>query len=321
VDVEFRLTLEDDRRSRQRRGRFSLGVAALALVLLLRTPGTGLTGQLAILPVQMDFGDIVVGQTSLAHTAVAASPLRPVRIESIRIEGSDQTAFAVREHCTATLVGGAGCALGLSFRPQRTGNYSAIVQVVEAGGRSVGVALSGRGVSPKKILVHVGVEGGGHVRLFPHKACPGTCDDSFEAGSAVRLLAEPDPGWHFQTWSGAPCALDAECRFTAQHETDLVAIFAREEHTLTITFPHQAHCDAPPGGEVRLSPGTHSCKLVPGVAAPAQGCTFKFRHGEIAQLDGVAPITKLVGSCAGGPTCSLAMTHDAHVEALRCQMN
>ena len=41
--------------------------------------------------------------------------------------------------------------------------------------------------------------------------CPGDCEDSNEGDFTIDLRAIPDPGWHFEGWSGACSGRDPEC--------------------------------------------------------------------------------------------------------------
>jgi len=55
--------------------------------------------------------------------------------------------------------------------------------------------------------------------------CPGDCEDSNEGDVTIDLRAIPDPGWHFEGWSGACSGRDPECTLFVEGNQKVTATF------------------------------------------------------------------------------------------------
>jgi hypothetical protein len=192
----------------------------------------------------------------------------------------------------ATLYGAmlvAGCSLGsVTFTPDNAGQpnggpTTAIVTITVGGAATGSVAAQGLPLS-----------------------CAKTCTATVAIGTAVTLVATPDPGAVFGGWSGGGCAgTDAACTVAV---TEDLAIAARFD---VATFTVDVGLTGNGGGTVTSSPAGISC---------GADCAARFAPGAVVTLSAVAAgdstFTGWSGAgCAGTATCQVTMTQAALVTA------
>jgi hypothetical protein len=92
---------------------------------------------------------------------------------------------------------------------------------------------------PVKYTVNVHVAGGGtgsvHDTNF-HISCPSACSATYDPGSEVVLVADPDSGSTFVGWSGAGCSGTQSCIVTMNADQNVTATFLQPGHG-TVTPP------------------------------------------------------------------------------------
>ncbi|MBF0232208.1 MAG: right-handed parallel beta-helix repeat-containing protein [Desulfamplus sp.] len=89
-------------------------------------------------------------------------------------------------------------------------------------------------VIPQPTL-NVVVGGGGSVRSTPSGIvnCRSTCNSSFDFGSDVTLVAEPDQGWQFAGWSGALNSNSSTDSIVMDGNKSITATFQNSTYTIT----------------------------------------------------------------------------------------
>jgi List-Bact-rpt repeat protein len=130
--------------------------------------------------------------------------------------------------------------------------------------------------------------------------CPGTCMQTYEAGSEKTLNAWPAYGWGFAGWSGA-CTGSGSCNVAITQDQTVSASFL-PLHTLTVTTSGN--------GSVSSADGFINC---PGVCS----------HSYLAN----SPVTLIAnpalgwsldswgGACSGNGACNVVMGQDQSVSA------
>src|SRR5207237_495519 len=82
---------------------------------------------------------------------------------------------------------------------------------------------SDAGPLPQHTL-HLRVIGNGEARATSF-SCRSDCTQTFDASTAVHLVALPDTGWKFDGWQGA-CAGIAACEVSMTADHDVAAAFS-----------------------------------------------------------------------------------------------
>jgi Divergent InlB B-repeat domain len=76
-----------------------------------------------------------------------------------------------------------------------------------------------------RLAVAVATPGGRVTSDVPGVVCPGVCELPWDAGSIVRLTAQPDPGYGFAGWDGACTDTVPSCAVTLASDTTVTARF------------------------------------------------------------------------------------------------
>ena len=139
-------------------------------------------------------------------------------------------------------------------------------------------------------------------------ACPGTCSDSYTAGTMVTLTASPDGTSTFTGWSGA-CSGTSTCQVTMSAAHSVTATFARITYSLNVSKTGSG------GGLITSSPTGINC---------GTDCSQSYTKGTSVVLTQSAnPGSTFIGwsggGCSGaGTTCTVSMTAARTVSAEFC---
>ena len=115
--------------------------------------GTGTAPALTVSPTSIPFGNLVVGNTSLAQTVTLSNTGNsPLTVNSIALGGPDAASFVLTNvNCPTSaatpLAAGATCNLTVAFKPATTGAKSGNIAITVTGATNGSVALTGNGVS------------------------------------------------------------------------------------------------------------------------------------------------------------------------------
>ncbi len=138
--------------------------------------------------------------------------------------------------------------------------------------------------------------------------CPGTCVNTYDAGTVVNLTANTPAGSVFNGWGG-DCAGVGACSVTMTANRNVSATFTKQWN-LNVTNTGIAGGT----GTVTSAPGTINC------TTPTAGvCTNTFDDGTGVTLTATAdPGSRFAGwsgDCAGTGACNLTMTANMNVTA------
>ena len=98
-------------------------------------------------PYSLAFGNQLVGNTSPSQTVTLSNNgQQAVSLTSIRSQGANASDFTVISSCPPSLAAGANCALTVTFRPPKDGNFSAQISIADnAAGSPQTVPMTGSG--------------------------------------------------------------------------------------------------------------------------------------------------------------------------------
>jgi hypothetical protein len=88
----------------------------------------------------------------------------------------------------------------------------------------------------------VNTVGSGSVQLNPNQV-------SYNPGDTVELIAQPTPGWAFDSWSGDLTGSANPLEYTIQDDTTITATFTQDEYTLTVNTLGSGSVDITPKKE------------------------------------------------------------------------
>lgn len=134
-------------------GNVALPNGGISPLVTLPLSGNGLTpALLQVQPSALDFGDVVVGESSQLSLTVSNEGEASLSLGNIMLSGTD---FALgTDSCSqTTLTGGASCSVQASFAPSQSGARNGNVTVVRTDGDDASVALSGNGLAPAQLQV------------------------------------------------------------------------------------------------------------------------------------------------------------------------
>jgi hypothetical protein len=134
--------------------------------------------------------------------------------------------------------------------------------------------------------------------------CPGTCSETFDAGSEVTLRAEPEPGWRLNGWSEAGCGTQLTCAVTVAGPKTVVAHFVRIRYELTVDRTGEGSVT---GGTAIECPGTCSQSFDQGTVVTLQAAPAA--HWSFVRWEGDA-------ECSGAADCAVTMDRDRTVRAV-----
>ena len=161
-----------------------------------------------------------------------------------------------------------------------------------------GTVPDGGPASPARHTLRINVtgSGGGGGRVTGATSWPcewPSCEQQFDDGQAVHLVAAPEPGFLFDGWTG-DCTGAAACELTMSADRQVTATFARIA-TLAVALNGSG------SGRVTSAPGGLDC---PGA------CTLTVKQGTAITLtpaaDGGSTFLGWGGSCTGSGVCTVA---------------
>ncbi len=118
--------------------------------------GTGIApASLVIVPLQNDFGTVVVGQSSATLTATLLNTGgAPTGVLAQTLTGAGAAMFTAPGTCNgATLAGGTSCTVTITFTPTSVGGHAALLSFTGAPGGSVATTLGGTGIAPGQLAI------------------------------------------------------------------------------------------------------------------------------------------------------------------------
>jgi len=132
-------------------------------------------------------------------------------------------------------------------------------------------------------------------------SCPGTCTATFDAGTTVKLVAQPGSGSRLESWGGS-CSGAADCSLVPDGTNTASATFGRANRTLTVSVSGKGKVISTPAGIA--CPG--SCS---GSFTVASSVTLKAVPAKGYVLSGWS------GACHGKSACKVALSNDTSVRA------
>ena len=137
-------------------------------------------------------------------------------------------------------------------------------------------------------------------------SCPGSCSDSYPAGTMVTLTAASGSGSSFTGWSGGGCSGTGTCTVTMSSDQSVTATFATNpppSYTLTVGLAGAG------SGSVKGS----------GISCPGS-CSDSYPAGTMVTLTAASGSGSSFtgwsgGGCSGTGTCTVTMSSDQSVTA------
>ena len=117
--------------------------------------GVGLEpASLIVVPLQLDFGSVVVGQTSATLTALVTNIGGvPTGVLAQTVTGADAAMFMALGCNGATLAAGTSCTVMVQFSPTSIGGHSALLSFLGVPGGSVATTLGGIGIPAGQLSI------------------------------------------------------------------------------------------------------------------------------------------------------------------------
>lgn len=106
------------------------------------------TTPVLVTPTSLKFGLVPIGTSPALSTTLSNRGDAPFAVSSIVLSGSNARFYAVVHDCPAALAPGAACTIEVTFTPADTRSRSAKLVIGTDVANPVGVALSGKGVTP-----------------------------------------------------------------------------------------------------------------------------------------------------------------------------
>jgi cysteine-rich repeat protein len=137
-------------------------------------------------------------------------------------------------------------------------------------------------------------------------ACGPDCTEPYASGTSVTLVASPQAGWSFSSWSGAAgCTTSPICAVTVTASQTVTATFTQNTYVLTTVKTGNGT------GVVTSSPGTINCGAT---------CAATFFSGASVLLTANAATNNTFlgwsgAGCTGTGTCAVAMNQAETVSA------
>jgi hypothetical protein len=101
---------------------------------------------ISIIPSSVNFGSVLVGQSSPAIVQVKNSGFGPLNVSSINLGGSNASEFSQTNDCSGPIAPGKACTINVTFSPTTAGSASASLSISDnAAGSPQAVALAGIG--------------------------------------------------------------------------------------------------------------------------------------------------------------------------------
>jgi hypothetical protein len=139
--------------------------------------------------------------------------------------------------------------------------------------------------------------------------CPGTCGASFQSGTVVTLIPQPNPDWAFVGWEGDP-----RCR---PFHADPCSLTLNVNDTVGADFTaNRLYVTTTGSGTVTSNP--------PGVSCPGPSCMADFRYGTQVSLNATAGpgwmFAGWTGACSGAGACQATVNGPISVGATFSQI-
>jgi len=100
----------------------------------------------AVSPTALNFGNVLAGDAGKSLTVTVSNPgIAAAGIASVTLQGAP--VYHMTKSCPATLAVGASCTVKVTFYPQNTQIYNAILTVTDGSGTARKVSITGTGVS------------------------------------------------------------------------------------------------------------------------------------------------------------------------------
>ena len=117
--------------------------------------GTGLLpANLVVVPLQLDFGSVVVGQSSASLTAIVTNTGGvPTGVLAQAVTGADAAMFTALGCTGTTLAAGTSCTVTVTFNPTSTGGRSALLSFTATPGGTVATTLAGIGIAAGQLVI------------------------------------------------------------------------------------------------------------------------------------------------------------------------
>ena len=117
--------------------------------------GTSLPpASIVVVPLQLDFGSVVVGQSSASLTAIVTNTGGvPTGVLAPSVTGADAAMFTALGCTGATLAAGTSCTVTVTFNPTSTGAHSAMLSVTATPGGAAATTLGGIGIAAGQLVI------------------------------------------------------------------------------------------------------------------------------------------------------------------------
>jgi List-Bact-rpt repeat protein len=223
------------------------------------------------------------------------------------------TCTTEKSPCDATLA--AGTRVRLTAEPAQTSTFSGWSGACSGTGQCAVTLSAAKTVTATfankvfAVTITKAGDGGGNVTSTGSPLnCGGTCSSNFEAGTVVRLKAEPDGSSRFVGWTGDVCSSTAtQCIFTVDGATEVTATFTKKGNRLNVARAGNG------GGTITANPSGVDCGTT---------CSFTYNADTVVTLTATPDSTSLFAGWTGadcqsasGATCTLTMNSTKFIAA------
>ena len=148
-------------------------------------------GILSVIPESIDFGDVVIGETTTGQVTVKNTGTADLTVSSIVISGADSNNFSI-DTTSFTLTSGDSLFVNIGFTPDTVDSFSASLDI-ESDGGSASVALTGNGF-PENTVINNNDSGPGSLRqaILDANSNAGVDTIKFNIPGAGPYTIQPD---------------------------------------------------------------------------------------------------------------------------------
>ncbi|HVP79336.1 MAG TPA: PKD domain-containing protein [Thermodesulfobacteriota bacterium] len=193
--------------------------------------------QISASPGYLDFGNLNLGNTSTKSLTLSSTGNVDLVVGTIVLSGTDQGEFNLQNNnCSGRTIAPSGnCTLDVLFSPTCLGSKSASLSISSNAVDTPMLNLSLGGGGATALNLSINPEGGGRV-TGTGIDCPGDCTESFSAsGSAIQLIAAPNEGYTFTSWTGDINATENPMIVNMDINKNVTANFIINTYTITAT--------------------------------------------------------------------------------------
>ena len=286
--------------------------------------GTGLTpAAVSLSASSLTFPGQVVGTTSTVQTVV----LTNTGGASLSISGMvTNQPFAETNNCPASLAGGAGCTMSITFTPQSSGNSSGTISITDnASGSPQSVSLSGTGLTPAAVSLSpssvsfstpLGTSSASQAITVTNTGGAALGISSIAANYPFEIMTSTCTG---NLAAGASCSVNIS--FTPQTSSSVTGAFTITDNASG--SPQSVPLTGTTPAAVALSPSslTFSSQAI-GTTSAAQTVTLTNTGGtslstsSIATSQPFAETNNCPVSLVGGASCSISVTFTPHASGI-----